>query len=93
MVYHDHNCIISMGIGKSGDEIYRYRGEGEGVVDSQRGESRHCGMSVYLGCLTVGTSRNKSAEVGRHPRPPVVLLHAMESSEEPFVTPGGGVME
>ena len=73
--------------------VYRYGGKGEGVIDGQRGQSRYCGMSVYLGCLAVSTSCNEFAEEGRHPWPPVVPLHAMESSEEPFVTSGGGVME
>ena len=93
MVYHDHNCIIPVGVGKSSDEIHRYGGEREEVFDGQQGKSGYCGMGVYLGSLAVGTSRDEFAEEGRHPRPPVVFLHAMESSEESLVTPSGRVME
>ena len=56
MVYHDHDRIVSVGIGKSSDEIHRYGGKGEGVVNSQRGKSRYHGMCVYLGRLAISTS-------------------------------------
>ena len=93
MVYHDHNQIIPVGVGESHDEIHRYGGEWEGSFDSQRGESRHHGVCIYLGHLAVGASQDKLPEEGGHSWPPIVLLHPMKSSEEPFVSPGGGFME
>ena len=79
-----------MGIGEPSDEIYRYGGEREGVFDGQRGESGYRGMGVHLGRLAVGTSRDEFAKKHRHPQPPVVLLHPVEGSEEPFMSPGRG---
>ena len=59
MVYHNHYRIISVGVGESRDEIHGDGREWEGHFDSQRRKSRHRGMSVYLGCLAVGTSRDE----------------------------------
>ena len=50
-------------------------------------------MSVNLGRLAIGTSRDVLPEKGGHSRPPIVFLHAVEGSKEPFVTSGGRVME
>ena len=90
MVYHDHNQIISVGIGQSSDEIHQYGREWEACFNSQRGKSGHCGMSVYLGHLAVSTSQDELSEEGRHSRPTIVPLHLMKSSEEPFMSPGSG---
>ena len=93
MVYHNHYCVISVGIGESSDKIYRYGGKRERVFDGQRGKSGYGGMGVHLGGLAIGASHDELSEEGRHPRPPVVSLHAMEGLEELLVTSGGGVKE
>ena len=63
------------------------------MFDSQRGKSGCRGVCVNLGRLAISTSGDEFVKEGRHPWPPIVLLHAMESSEEPFMASGGGVME
>ena len=55
MVYHDHYCIETMRIGQSHDEIRQYGGERERAFYCQGRESRHHGVSIHLGCLTIGT--------------------------------------
>ena len=50
-------------------------------------------MGIDFGRLAVGTSCDVLSEKGGHSRPPIVPLYAMEGSEEPFVTSGGGFME
>ena len=93
MVYHDHDHIISVGIGESSDEIHRYGGKWKGAFDGQRGKSGYHGVCVHLGCLAVSTSRDEPAEEGRHSGPPVVPLHSVEGAKESFVPSGGGFME
>ena len=82
-----------MGIWEPSDEIYQYGGEGEGVFDSQRGESGHRGMGVHLGRLAVGTPQDELVKEGGHPRPPVVFLHSVKSSEEAFMSSGRRFVE
>ena len=50
-------------------------------------------MSIHLGCLTISAAGDELSEEGRHSWPPVVLLHLVESVEEPFMSPGRGLME
>ena len=84
---------MPVGIGESGDEVYRDGGEGDRVFDSQRGESGYCGMGVYFGCLAVGTSCDELVEKGRHPQPLVVSLHSVEGVEESFMPSSRRLME
>ena len=93
MVYHDHDRIISVGVRQSGDEVHRYGGEWERVFNGQRRKSRDGGVCIYFGRLTVSTSRNELSEEGGHSWPPIVLLHAVESAEEPFMPSSRGGME
>ena len=93
MVYHDHDRIISVGIGESRDEIYRYRGEWKGAFDSQRGESGYRGVCVHLGHLAVSISQDELAEEGRHSWSPIVPLQLVKSLEEPFMPSGRGLVE
>ena len=63
------------------------------MFNSQRGKSGYCRVCVYFGRLAIDTSRDEFAEEGGHSWPPIVFLHAMESSEEPFMSSSRGVME
>ena len=63
------------------------------MFDGQRRKSGYGGVCVHLGCLTISTSRDELAEKGGHSWPPIVSLHVMKRSEEPFVSSGRGVME
>ena len=82
-----------MGIGQSGDEIHRYRGEWDRGFYFQRGESRRHEVSVHLGCLAIGTLQDEPLEESRHSRPPIVLLHAVECAKESFMSSSWGFIE
>ena len=60
------------------------------IEENRRG---YRGVSVDLGHLAIGTSQNELTEESGHSWPPVVFLHSVKSSEEPFMSSGGGVME
>ena len=56
-------------------------------------QSGDCGVCIHLGSLAVGTSCNELSKEGGHSWPPIVLLHLVKSSEEPFMSSSGGIME
>ena len=58
---------------------------GENIGEEKLGYS--LGVNVFC------TGADELAKKGGHSWPPIVLLHAMESSEKSFVTSSGGVME
>ena len=63
------------------------------MFNGQGGKSGYGGVCVYFGHLTIGTSRDEFAEKGGHSWPPIVSLHSVERSEEPFVSSSRGVMK
>ena len=63
------------------------------MFNGQRRKSGYSGVCVHLGRLTIGASRNELPEEGGHSWPPIVLLHSVKSSEEPFMPSGRGVVK
>ena len=82
-----------MGIGQSSDEVHRYGGEREGMFDGQRRKSGYSGVCVHLGHLTISTSQDEFVEKGGHSWPPIVPVHSVKHSEEPFMSSSRGVVE
>ena len=50
-------------------------------------------MSVHLGYLAVGTSRDELAQESGHPWLPVILLHVVEHTEKPFMPSHRGLVD